>query len=399
MSNETYSVTQALQLAACTNCQSCVEVCPAVKASKDHELGALYRMKGLKKIMADRSPGLLKKILGRKELTAEEWDAFSQTVFKCTLCGNCQEVCPVGIHLKDIWMSLRKDLVDSEHFPAKINMIKDNLEESKNVFNEDNEERAEWVEDLDEYPDDLYCKDQADVVYFTGCTAAYFPVAQKIPVALAEIMEHAEVSFGLMGEDEWCCGFPLMGAGLPELAQGFADHNLDAVSDRCAKDVILACPSCYAQWIEHYDYKAKGLNIYHATQYLNKIIKEGKLKFKELDMTVTYHDPCDLGRTMREYDAPREVIAALPGVKFVELPKNKENCDCCGGGGNLEMIDAELSTNIAKAKVEEAVSTGADAVVTSCQQCVRTMLTYAKRNKVKLQVMDITQLVRKALDD
>lgn len=127
------------------------------------------------------------------------------------------------------------------------------------------------------------------------------------------------------------------------------------------------------------------------------LIEQRKLPLKTLDMTVTYHDPCDLGRGAREFDAPRRVIQAIPGIRFVEMPNNRENCACCGGGGNLEMFDADLTTGIAGAKIEEARSTGADTIVTACQQCVRTMLTYAKRNKVPLQVLDLTQLVQKAL--
>ena len=97
------------------------------------------------------------------------------------------------------------------------------------------------------------------------------------------------------------------------------------------------------------------------------------------------------------FDAPRQAIQAIPGVKLIEMPRNRENCQCCGGGGNLEMLDANLSTEIARKKIEEAVSTGAEAVVTSCQQCVRTMTTFARRNKVPLEVLDLTQLIRKAL--
>ena len=118
---------------------------------------------------------------------------------------------------------------------------------------------------------------------------------------------------------------------------------------------------------------------------------------KELPLTVTYHDPCDLGRGGRVFEEPREVIRAIPGVTLVELPHHREGCRCCGGGGNLEMVDAELSSAIASRKMAEIVSTGAQAVVTTCQQCVRTMTTYAKRNKVPIEVMDLTQLVQKAL--
>jgi heterodisulfide reductase subunit D len=127
-------------------------------------------------------------------------------------------------------------------------------------------------------------------------------------------------------------------------------------------------------------------------------VKENRVPLKALPLTVTYHDPCDLGRGARVFDEPREIIKSLPGVKFVELPSNRESCKCCGGGGNLEMIDANLSAEIAKSKIEEVLSTGADAVVTSCQQCVRTMTTYVRRNKIDLEVMDITQLLRRAMD-
>jgi heterodisulfide reductase subunit D len=147
-------------------------------------------------------------------------------------------------------------------------------------------------------------------------------------------------------------------------------------------------------WREYYPHE---FEITHASQYLMRLVRENRIPLKKLPMTVTYHDPCDLGRGARVFDEPRDVIRSIPGVRFVELPKNRENCQCCGGGGNLEMIDAELSAEIAKRKIEEVISTGAEAVVTSCQQCVRTMMTYVRRNKVPVEVLDITQLIHKAL--
>ena len=397
--NSRYSMQQCMQMAACTNCQSCADVCPAVKAAGSGDLSALYRMEGLHKILKSRSNGLLARLFGGKPMTDEKWKDFSETVFRCTLCGNCQEVCPVGIHLKELWLSLRQDLVDTKYFPQKINMIKRNLQQSRNVFDEDNEERAEWVEDMDDPPDDLYVRDEAEVVYFTGCTAAYFPVAQKIPLALADLFLKAKVDFTLLGEQEWCCGFPLLGAGLGDLFAEFAEHNIEAVLEKGARKVVFACPSCYEMWKAHYPYKAHGIEIYHSTQYLQQLIESDAIALKHLDLTVTYHDPCDLGRGAREFDAPRRVIESIPGITFVELPNNREQCNCCGGGGNLEMIDAGLSSGIARAKIDEVKSTGASTVVTSCQQCVRTMLTYSKRNKAGVDVLDVTQLVRRALVD
>jgi heterodisulfide reductase subunit D len=393
MTQKDYSIKELIQMEACTNCCLCADVCPAVSAAEDGQLSGAYRLVEMRKLMRSRS-GFLQRLFGRRTPTREQLKLFSETVYRCTLCGRCQETCPSGIMLRDLWLSLRQDLVHTEAYPKKVDMIRENVSESHNVFNEDNEERVDWVEDLRNPPEHGYVKDTADVVYFTGCVASYFPLAQKIPMALAAVLDAAEVDFTLLAEEEWCCGFPLLGAGLGDHLGDLIKHNIEAVRDKGARTVIFACPSCFQMWREHYPH---DFEIYHVTQYLNQIIKSGRLPLKKLDLAVTYHDPCDLGRGSREYDAPREVIRAIPGVQLVEMTHHRENCLCCGGGGNLEMIDSKLSGKIAKAKVDEALATGAQAVVTACQQCVRTMATYVRRNKLSLEVMDIVQLVQKAL--
>ena len=153
MSNKDYNVRQLLEMGACTNCQVCADVCPAVSASLDGQLSAIYRMKGLNQVLKGRG-GFLSRLFGRKGPSSEEQKDFSNTVFRCTLCGNCEEVCPVGIHLKDLWLSLRQDMVHSGLYPKKIDMIRKNLAEDRNVFAENNEERAEWVDDMRDPPDD-----------------------------------------------------------------------------------------------------------------------------------------------------------------------------------------------------------------------------------------------------
>jgi len=159
--NQDYNVRQLLEMGACTNCQACTDVCPAVSAASDGELSAVYRMKGLQTLLKQRT-GLFRRLFGKKPPGKEDLKHFSDTVFRCTLCGNCQEVCPVGIHLKDLWLALRQDMVHSESYPKKINMIRDNLAEDHNVFAEDNEERAEWVDDMRDPPDDGYIREKAD---------------------------------------------------------------------------------------------------------------------------------------------------------------------------------------------------------------------------------------------
>ena len=394
MTQKDYSIKELIQMEACTNCCLCADVCPAVSAAEDGQLSGAYRLVEMRKLMRSRS-GFLQRFFGRRKPTREQLKQFSETVYRCTLCGRCQETCPSGIMLRDLWLSLRQDLVHTEAYPKKVDMIRENVSESHNVFDEDNEERVDWVEDLRNPPEHGYVKDTADVVYFTGCVASYFPLAQKIPMALAAVLDAAEVDFTLLAEEEWCCGFPLLGAGLGDHLGDLIEHNIEAVRNKGARTVIFACPSCFQMWRERYPH---DFEIYHVTQYLNQLVKSGQLRLKKLDLAVTYHDPCDLGRGSREYDAPRQVIRAIPGVQLVEMTHHRENCLCCGGGGNLEMIDSKLSGKIAKAKVDEALATGAQAVVTACQQCVRTMATYVRRNKLSLEVMDIVQLVQKALN-
>ena len=393
MAKANFTIRQLFEMDACTNCRLCADVCPAACAAMNGELSAAYRMKGLKRNLKSKA-GVFSRLLGRRPPSAEELKHYADTVFRCTLCSNCEEVCPLGIRLKQLWLSLREDLVQEKAYPSKIDMIRANLAKSRNVFGEDNAERAEWVEDMRKPPADRYMRPQAEVVYITGCVSAYFPLAQKIPIALAEIMDASGVDFTLLGEEEWCCGFPLLGAGLMEMFEDFRAQNLAAVKAKGAATVVFACPSCYQMWREHY---RTDLELLSAPEFLLRLVREGKIPLQELALTVTYHDPCDLGRGARVFEEPREVIRAIPGVTLVELPHHRENCMCCGGGGNLEMVDPDLAAKIAKAKIDEVLATGAQAVVTSCQQCVRTMMSYVKRNKIQLEVLDIVQLVRRAL--
>jgi len=393
MTQRDYHIGKILQMRACTGCRLCADVCPAVSVTLDGQLSGVYRLEVLHKIMRFRT-GLFRNFFLKRRPLEDELKHFSETVYRCTLCGRCQEVCPSGISLKELWLSLRQDLVHSLNFPEEVGTILENITMSHNVFNEDNEERADWVDDLQERPNHGYIKEKADVVYFTGCVSAYFPIAQRIPIALVEILKSAGVDFTLLGREEWCCGFPLLSAGLQDHINDLIEHNLGAMRQKGAQKAVFACPSCYRMWREYYP---SEFEILHVTQFLNELIYSGRLHLKKLDMTVTYHDPCDLGRGSHEYESPRDVIRSIPGIKLVEMEHNRHNCICCGGGGNLEMFDPSLSSGIAGTKIDEVIRTGAQAVVTSCQQCVRVMHSYIRRNKITLDVMDIVQLIQRAL--
>ena len=398
MRQSAFSIRQRMALDACTECGQCLTVCPAVAASGDADLSAQVRMHNLKKLLREGNFfwKALNEMLGREPLaTPQVLKDYGLSVFRCSLCGDCEEVCPAGLPLKDMWLSLREELSRTGDAPDKIRMIRANLDGSHNVFDEDNDERGDWVDDMRKPPKGGCVKDSAEVVYFTGCVGAYFPLAQKIPMAFVEILDAGGVDFTIMAGDEWCCGFPLQGSGQSEGLPAIIAHNVAAAKARGARKVVFTCPSCYQIWREAYP---PEFELVHASEMVAQLVLEDRLPLGELPMTVTYHDPCDLGRGGRVFDEPRAIMARIPGLTLVEMDHNREHCLCCGGGGNLEMIDPDLSAAMAKRKVEEAVATGAEAIITNCQQCVRTMMTYAKRNKVNIDVMDMSQLVAKSIE-
>jgi heterodisulfide reductase subunit D len=137
--------------------------------------------------------------------------------------------------------------------------------------------------------------------------------------------------------------------------------------------------------------------VLHSTELLTSLIQEGKIKLNRVEQKVTYHDPCDLGRTSGIFDAPRQILQAIPGLEFVEMADNREMSLCCGGGGDAEMADAELTAAVARRRIQQAQDTGAQVVVSACQQCVRTLTEAARKNKIRLKAMDVSELVLQAM--
>lgn len=383
-----------LEVDACTRCGECLNVCPVYTDQKDEELNPRGKLQNLKRFIRNQY-GLWSRIFGRREPSEEAIQTFSEKAFRCTLCAACNVACPVSINLKDLSVAMRETMVDMGQYPQALDNLKTNLLSDHNISADDNEDRAEWVEDLEEIPEHRYQKDTAEVVYFVGCVSSFFPMVQKIPQNFVQILDKGGVDFTILAGEEWCCGFPLIGAGMSKELEELKLHNIDKVTEVGAKSVVFSCPSCYRTWNEFYD---TDVELLHSSQLLERLIKEKKLPLKEVHVTVTYHDPCDLGRNSGVYDPPREVLKMIPGVTLVELEHNRENAICCGGGGNVEMVDPELSARIAQKKIEEIQNTGADIVITSCQQCVRTISTRARKQGIKLKVMDLTEIVLMAME-
>jgi len=382
-----------LEIDACIRCGECLNSCPVYAEREDEGFNPRGKIQNLKRFIRSQY-GLWARIFGPKKLNEEDIIALSEKIFRCTLCGACDIACPVLINPKDLSIAIRETMVEMGHYPKAAENVKKNLLSDHNISADDNEDRAEWVEDLVEIPEHGFQKDKAEVIYFVGCVSSFFPMVQKIPQNFVQIMVKGGVDFTILGEGEWCCGFPLIGAGMSRELEKLKVHNVDKIKEVGAKSVVFSCPSCYRTWKELYE---TDVELLHSSHLLEQLVKEKKIPLKELNLTVTYHDPCDLGRNSGVYEPPREVLKMIPGVKLVELENNREKTVCCGGGGNIEMVDPELSAGIAQKKIDEIQNTGADIIVTSCQQCVRTISTRARKQGIKLKVMDLTEIVMMAM--
>jgi heterodisulfide reductase subunit D len=345
----------------CIKCGLCMATCPVCKEL----LLEKYTPRGKIQLARYYSQGKL-------DLSDNYRDIFAE----CLLCGACTVTCPSGVDLNKVFIGMREETAKERGLHHNMEEAVRSLVVNRNISDEDNLERAEWRDYLKDLPDHGYQKDKAEVVYFVGCVASFFPMVQSIPQNLVRILESAHVDFTILGGEEWCCGFPLIGAGVPEKAQEMMEHNLEKVKALGAKKVVFSCPSCHRTWKEHYD---TDLELFHSTQLIERLIDDGAIPLREVNSTVTYHDPCDLGRKGGVYDAPRKILKAIPGLTLVELENNRAQSVCCGGGGNLEMADPRLSETVAGKKIEEIQRTGAKTVVTSCQQCVRTIKARVRR--------------------
>jgi heterodisulfide reductase subunit D len=367
------------EVAKCTRCGFCLPNCPIYNVVKTESSSPRGRNAITRAVIEERL----------------EWSLeIERSIFTCLGCGACTAACFPALKTKEVVFQDRACLVDAGLYPKITGHLAERIQGNYNILDEDNEDRGEWRELITGAPEDAFEKAKADTVYFVGCVASFFPMAQKIPGNMARILDRAGEDFTILGGEEWCCGYPLIGAGMPEKMKSLMGHNLEKVREVGAKRVVFTCPSCYHTWKMFYK---PELEILSSSEMLSKILSERKLPLKEIRATVTYHDPCDLGRNSGVYEAPREVLKAIPGLKLVELPANRQLANCCGGGGNLEMVAPDLAGEVAQLKIEEILKTGADLVVSSCQQCLRTIATRARRQGIDLLVKDLTDLVAEAM--
>jgi Fe-S oxidoreductase len=375
----------AAESAICAQCGYCQGSCPVYAALGWESTGPRGHM-------------LAARLAGQGQPLTEE---HAQRIYECTLCGQCREVCATRIDTTAAWLKLRERLAEEGRLASRpLARLRDNLQSQHNITGEEADARLLWQDGLEEPIEGLNGQPGAELLYFVGCVAALYPQAHTIPQALTPILAAAGASFTTLGAEEWCCGFPLLGMGLRSEAILQAQHNVDAVRALGVQTVVTACPSCYHVWRHVYPEllgQPLDVQVLHQSQLLAAWLVEGRLDARPVRQRVTYHDPCDLGRNGGEYEAPRAVLRAVPGLELVEMADNRERALCCGGGGNLEAVNPTLAGQIADRRLAQALETGASIIVTPCQQCKRTLAAAARRGRAKVKVLDLSEIVWQAL--
>jgi Fe-S oxidoreductase len=315
---------------ACIQCNRCQDVCPATITGKSLSPAALEINKRMElNKLARSNAGFIHGEPSPRPLL--EFALSPEAAWACTTCGACMQVCPVqNEQMLDIIDIRRNQVMIGGEFPVQLQSAFRGMERSNNPWGIRHDHRMAWAEGLavktiDENPD-------ADVLYWVGCAPSYDPHSQKTARALVQLLDAAGVNFAVLGKKECCTGDGARRAGNEYLYNQLARQNIATLNTVNAKTMITTCPHCLNSIGHEYRQLGGNYNIVHHTEYLESLVRSGKLQVASTDTSITYHDPCYLGRHNGVYDAPRNLLRVLTN-DFIELPRRRENSFCCGAGG------------------------------------------------------------------
>ena len=324
-------------------------------------------------------------------------DAF----WACTTCMACVEACPVGINPMEQIVENRRNMVLMQgEIPPEAQKTLRSIESRGNPYG-DQKERIKWLEGLNVRI--LQPGDEVDYLYWVGCVSSYDPRKQKIARALATIMNHANLSFGILGSAEGCSGDPARRLGEENLYQLMAKSNLETLKSVKFKVLVANCPHCFNTIKNEYPQLGNLGNgeqpeIIHHSALLKKLLAENRLTLKEgAPTTFTFHDPCYLGRYNGEYDAPRDTLSKIGSLKIVEMDRSRENGMCCGAGGGHFWFDMKVGKRINVLRVDQAAETEAQGIATACPFCMQMLEDGVKLTDRELPVKDLAELIAEHL--
>jgi Fe-S oxidoreductase len=348
-----------------------------------------------------------------------------EIIYADPLCGACDVGCKRNLDL-EIGLGLEamrvKAVQDGAGPMPAHKKVAQNIAKSHNQFGAPHENRKKWL------TNDIKVADKADLLYFVGCSASY--LNPEIARATAKILNASGTPFALL-QDEWCCGNTLFSVGMLDEARELAKRNIEAVKASGAKTVLTACAEGYRMWKVDYPKLLNiatsdlGFDVVHLVEFADEAVKKGSLKLtKPVDVRLAYHDSCGISRladpwtpysgergwmgmvnprlkrrrgTTGLYAQPRNILKAIPGVTFVEMPRTRENSFCCGAGRGTKEAFPELASFSAKHRLEEVREVGAEALVSACPWCKNNFAQAVKENGDKIQVMDIAELILASL--
>lgn len=358
-------------------------------------------------------------------------DDMLDVIYRCQMDGACDVSCKVNRDLEpyQVMLELRAKCVeDGQMLPEHLFYI-EGLRKEDNMMLGKKADRGKWADGLDIKN---LNQESAPVLFHTGCRISYDESLWSTARQSVKLLKAAGIDFGIMGNEETCCGGRANEWGYQSELTKFAEHNVENWKAKGIKQVVTSCACCYQIFKVMYDkigLKQNGIEILHITQYLEQLIEEGKLKFKNtVAKKVTYHDPCHLGRLAEPwvhwngkevkilgqyittqppkkfrrgaegvYDPPRNILNQIPGVNLVEMDRIKEYAVCCGSGGGVKEAYPDFALWTADRRLEEAESTGAEAVVTACPHCVHNFNDAKSESGQKIEVLNILDLVEQAL--
>ncbi|MGK2875442.1 MAG: (Fe-S)-binding protein [Nocardioides sp.] len=401
---EDFSWKGILDFTTCTECGRCQSQCPAWNTDKP--LSPKLLIMGLRDHAYAKAPYLKDPAAAEGSAAATalleaplvgpvedgEWfynppsgEAIidEDVLWSCTSCGACVQQCPVDIeHLDHIVDMRRYQVLVESNFPSELNGLFKGLEQKGNPWNMSPSARLDWAKDLpfevNVVGETIESLDEVDWLFWVGCAGAYEDRAKKTTRAVAELLDLAGISFGVLGNGETCTGDPARRAGNEFMFQGLAQQNVETFKEYRVKKVVSTCAHCFNTLKNEYKDFGIELEVVHHTQLLNRLVREGRLTpvasgAGAAKRSITYHDPCYLGRHNEVYSPPRELLQILPGAEVVEMPRNSERSFCCGAGGARMWMEENLGSRINRNRTDEAVATGADQIAVGCPFC-RVML-------------------------
>jgi len=297
----------------------------------------------------------------------------------CLECSHCLTLCVPEIDIATIVEIRRKELVSEGKRPSGLDEMADAIKKYHNPFSEPHESRNDWLENKKTGGKTLF--------YFTGCTAAYRE--KEIASDTVELLETLGYQVSI-SSDEWCCGSPLIRTGDAEFGLKLAQHNVEMLNAIDSEEIVVTCPGCFRVLTR--DYPDYDLKLNKPVKHISQILQEqvDNLPIGKFEGSITYHDPCHLGRHCDIYDEPRTVIEKVSGAPLIEMERTRDNATCCGNGAGLRTLFPDKAKKIGAERVKHATDTGAKVLVTSCPFC-KNML--ESQSGEGLTVYDLPEIV------